>query len=180
MVWGSQLTAHADAHLQKYEQRKLGRLSRRDPDTDITMAGNTIIGNILKKNMALLPLTTNPFGHLGPIFRHFLSDNQPAVPLTFPPSRPNARKMYSRLMTYPSSKGILTLTDHNWKTSPTHRLFGHSYTSPPTPTIYTLQHLHLCLVKAFALHIRHATQLFSDHLATTTPAPTIPISSCLC
>ena len=61
MVWGSQLTAHADAHLQKYEQRKLGRLSRRDPDTDITMAGNTIIGNILDQNMALLP---SPLIHL--------------------------------------------------------------------------------------------------------------------
>jgi hypothetical protein len=52
------------------------------------MAGNTIIGDILDKNMALLPLAIDPFGHLGPIFCHFLLDNQLVVPLTFPHHAP--------------------------------------------------------------------------------------------
>jgi hypothetical protein len=94
-----------------------------------------MIGDILNKSMALLPLDIDPFGRLGPFFHHFLSDSHPTVSLHFPLSRPNACAMYSRIMTYPSPNEILTLTDHIWKNSPPRCFFGHSYTSP-TPTIH--------------------------------------------
>jgi hypothetical protein len=124
--------------------------------------------------MMLLPLAIDPIGCLGPLFRLLLYNSHPLEHLRFPATRPNARAMYSRIISYPSPKGILTLADHNWKhNNPTGRFFGNSYTSP-TPTIFTLQTLGLCFIKAFAAHIRHATRVISDHNLAPR-APNVPV-----
>jgi hypothetical protein len=87
---------------------------------------------------------------------------------SFPPSRPNATVMYSKLFQYPSPKGILRLAEHNWSTSPTRRFYDNSYLAP-TPSITTIQKLGLSITKAFALHIRYASRKFVDHPAHTLP-----------
>ena len=111
--------------------------------------------------MALLLFAIDPFGRFGPILRHFLLDHRPLSHLTFPPSRPNATAMYSRIMTFPCPKGILPLADLHWPTTQSRQFFGHSYTAP-TPSISTLQDLGLCLSKAFASHIRFALKRTCD------------------
>jgi hypothetical protein len=143
--------ANADMHLQVYERRKLNRVNRRDPDTGIIAHGDSIIGDIYNDNMALLLFAINPFGRLGPILHHFLFNKHPDVPHWFPPTKPNATAIYSRIMTFPSPKEILKLADHNWRSTRPRQFFGHSYLSP-TPAIHTLQELGLCLAKSFSAH----------------------------
>jgi hypothetical protein len=83
-------------------------------------------------------------------------------------AKPNATLMYSKIMRFPSPKGVLTLADHNWKTTSTRQFYGHSY-SAPTPTITALQHLGLTITKAFALYIHYATKKLHDHSFPTPP-----------
>jgi hypothetical protein len=80
--------------------------------------------------MVLLPFAFDPLGRFGPILRHFLLNSTPHQHLDFHPSRPNATKMYKRIMTFPCPKGILPLADHQWTHSRTREFFGHSYSSP--------------------------------------------------
>jgi hypothetical protein len=69
-------------------------------------------------------------------------------------------------MTFPCPKGVLplALADHNRNHTLTREFFGNSYSSP-TPSITTLQlqDIGLCIMKAFATHIRNATRKFGDH-----------------
>jgi hypothetical protein len=143
------LAANADKHLQVYERWKLNRISQCDPNTGIITHSNSIMGNIYNNNMALLPFAINPFDHLGPILHHFLFNNHPNILHRFPPTKPNATAIYSRIMTFPSSKGILKLALHNWRLTYPRQFFGHS-NSLPTPVIQTLQELGLCLAKSFS------------------------------
>ena len=167
------LTANADSHLQLAEKRKLGRVTKRDPTTGAPIPGDDVIGDILEQNMVLLPFAIDPFGRFGPILRHFLFNTAPHQHITFHPSRPNATKMYRRIMTLPCPKGVLPLADHHWKHTRTREFFGHSYSSP-TPSITTLQNIGLCISKAFATHIRNATRKFGDH-PPPVPRPYVPV-----
>jgi len=63
--------------------------------------------------------------------------------------------MYSKLLQYPSPKGIFLLENHNWSLHPTRRFYGHSYLAP-TPFITTVQ----SLAKAFAHHVQYASRKF--------------------
>jgi hypothetical protein len=97
--------------------------------------------------MILIPIAIDPFGRFGPILQIFLYNTQPTNPITFTPTKPNATSMYHQITHFPSPKGILKLTDHNWKLTQTRRFYGHSY-SAPTPTINTLQQIGLTITKA--------------------------------
>ena len=74
-----------------------------------------IIGDLLDRNMVLIPLAIDPFGHFGPILQTFLFDTQPTTPITFTPTKPIATLMYSKITHFPSPKGILKIAGHNWK-----------------------------------------------------------------
>jgi hypothetical protein len=141
------LTANADSHLQRYEKKKIGREIKTDKITGTTTTGDTVIGDLLDRNMILIPVAIDPFGQFGPILQTFLYDTQPTNPITFTPTKPNATSMYHQITHFPSPKGILKLTDHNWKLTQTRRFYGHSY-SAPTPTINTLQEIGLTITKA--------------------------------
>ena len=155
------LSANADSHLQIFEKRKLCRGNKRDPATGTQIKGDAIIGDLLQRNMTLLPFAIDPFGRLGPLARAFLFGTAPTHALTFPPSRPHAFEMHRRVTSFPSPIGIFPHADHAWSTTRTRRFFGHSFTAP-TPSITTLQHLGLCICKSFASHIRYASKKFCD------------------
>ncbi len=57
-------------------------------------------------------------------------------------------------------KGILLLTNHNWLLHPTQHFYEHSYLAPTLSTT-TVQSLGISLAKAFAYHIRYASQKFT-------------------
>ena len=165
------VTANAASHLQTYEKRKLGRVNKRNPSTNVVTTGNDLLGDLLTREMLLLPFAIDPFGRFGPLLEHFLfgSHNSPAI--SFPASKPNATKMYSRLLQYPSPKGVLLLAEHNWRNSPTRRFYDNSYLAP-TPSITTIQKLGLSVTKAFALHIQYASRKFIDRPVHT---PTVDV-----
>jgi hypothetical protein len=113
------ITANADSHLQNYECRKLGPINKTDAPTSIITRGDTLIGNLLNRNMLLIPFAIDPLGRFGPLLQNFLFGHHPSPLLRFPPSRPNATQMYTKLLQYPSPKGILLLANHNWLLHPT-------------------------------------------------------------
>jgi hypothetical protein len=169
------LTANANTHLQKYEKQKIGRDNKTDPTTGTITVGDTIIGDLLTRNMVLIPLAINPHRQFGPLLQTFLFDTEPTTPISFMTNKPNTTLMYSKITTFPSPKGILKLVDHNWKISKTQFFYGHSY-SAPTPTIHTLQQSSLTIIKAFEIHIRYAQCRFIDHhVLPPNPDPTIPL-----
>jgi hypothetical protein len=129
------------------------------PPTSTITHGDTVIGNLLNRNMLLIPFTIDPLGRFGPLLQNILFGQHAAPQLRFPPSRPNATQMYTKLLQYPSPKGILLLANHNWSLHPTRRFYGHSYLAP-TPSITTVQSLGVSLTKAFAHHVRYTSRKF--------------------
>jgi hypothetical protein len=115
----------ANSHQQKYEKKKIGRDNKTNSTTGTTTNGNSVIGDLLDRNMVLIPLANDPFGHFGPILQTFLFDTQPTTPITFTPTKPNATLMYSKITHFPSPKGILKIADHNWKLTQTQQFYGH-------------------------------------------------------
>ncbi len=113
-----------------------------------------VIGNLLTRNMVLIPLAIKPHRQFGPLLQTFLFDTEPATRISFMTNKPNATLMYSKITAFSSPKGILKLADHNWKISKTRAFYGHSY-SVRTPTIHTLQQFGLTIIKAFTIHIRY-------------------------
>ena len=119
--------------------------------------------NYFTQNMILLPIAIDPHGRWGPMTENFLNLTSNPLTYTFLSNRPNAFTMFKRATTSPSPIGILKSADSIWKATKQRHFFGHSYTSP-TPTIFTLQKLGLGITKAFALHIRNATQNWLFHI----------------
>jgi hypothetical protein len=83
------LSANACSHLQVFEKRKLCRGNKRDPDTGARIDSDSIIGDLLRRNITLLPFAIDTFGRIGPLARTFLFGATPADRLSFPQSRPN-------------------------------------------------------------------------------------------
>ena len=76
--------ANAASHLQRYKKRKLGCVNKRNPSTSMMTTGDTLIGNLLNRDMILLPFTIGPLGQFGPILEHFLFGSHPTPPYFFP------------------------------------------------------------------------------------------------
>ena len=169
----STLTANADSHLQTYEKRKLGRANKTSPSTHTLTRGDDLIHDLLQRNMILLPFAIDPLGRFGPILQNFLLDTPPRTPIQLPPSKRHGTIMYSKLLSFPSPKGLFKLADHNWKANPSRRFFGHSY-SAPTPSITTIQQLGLSITKAFAVHFRYSFRRIKDH-ASHSPPPRVSV-----
>jgi hypothetical protein len=91
------LTANADSHLQKYEKKKIGRENKTDKITGTTTTGDNVFGDLLDRNMTLIPIAIDPFGRFGPILQTFLYDTQPTNPITFTSTKPNATTMYHKI-----------------------------------------------------------------------------------
>jgi hypothetical protein len=166
------ITANSDLHLQKYERKKLGRTNKMDPSTSIITHGDILIGDLLHRNMLLILFAIDPLGRFGPLLQNFLVGHHPAPQLRFPPSRPNASQMYTKLLQYPSP---LLLANHNWSLHPTPHSYGRSYLAP-TPSITTVQSLGVSLTKAFAHHVRYASQKFIASPLATNILPTLVTS----
>jgi hypothetical protein len=132
--------------------------------------GDTLIGDLLNRNMLLILFAIDPLGRFGPLLQNFLFGYHPSPLLWFPPSRPNATQIYTKLLQYPSPKGNLLLANHNWSLHPTRRFYGHSYLAP-TPSITTVQSLGISLTKAFAQHVKYASQKFTNSPLATNVLP---------
>jgi hypothetical protein len=145
------ITANADTHLQTYEKRKLGQANKTSSSTNTLTHGNDLIHDLLQRYMILLPFAIAPMRSFGPILQNFLVDTPPGTPITFLLSKRHGIIMYSKLLSFPSPKGLFKLANHNWKANPTHHFFGYSYSAPTTPSIDTIQQLGLSITKAFGV-----------------------------
>jgi hypothetical protein len=79
----SSLTATANKHFQKFEQRKYMRSNKGDNEANI-IDGDVAIGELIKANMVLLSFVIDPHGRWGPILQHFLSFLDKALDYNFP------------------------------------------------------------------------------------------------
>ncbi len=101
------------------KKKKIGRENKTGNITGTTTTGDTFIGDLLDRNMILIPIAIDPFGRFGPILQTFLYDTQPTNPITFTPTKPNTTTMYHKITHFPSPKDTLKLADHNWKLTQT-------------------------------------------------------------
>jgi hypothetical protein len=118
-------------HLQKYERRKLGPINKTDASTSIITQGDTLIGDLLNRSMLLIPFVIDPLGRFGPLLQNFLFGHHPAPLLWFPPSRPNATQMYSKLLNIPVPKAFFS-----WQTTTGHSIPLNAFMD--TLTLYPL------------------------------------------
>lgn len=99
------MTAFADKHLQKFEQKKYMRNNKMDTAKayfDLTLIQSLVIGDLLNQNMILLPFAINPHGHFRPILNHFLFQSSANLNYAFPNSRPNTIAMFPKLTKHPA------------------------------------------------------------------------------
>ena len=54
------ITANANTHLQNYERKKLGHTNKTDASASTITRGDTLIGNLLHRNMLLIPFVIDP------------------------------------------------------------------------------------------------------------------------
>ena len=128
--------------------------------TNAYVYSEQVIGELLDKGTVLIPMAVDPFGRWGPLMRGFLFDEMPRRPMTFRADKPNAKKMYNRILECPCPRGIVTAASITWKHNKSRRFFGHSYTAP-TPREHTLQQIGLTVTKAYAMHLRKASKFFT-------------------
>ena len=76
--------------LRNGEKLKFQRRGKTDKSTMITMTGDQIMGDIIRNNMALLPIAISPHGKFGSIFNRFLYGNDPLPLPDFAEGRVNA------------------------------------------------------------------------------------------
>jgi len=60
------LMAYADTHLQKYEKKRVGRDNKTNPTTGTISVGDTIIGELLTRNMVLILWQSTPMDDFAP------------------------------------------------------------------------------------------------------------------
>ena len=181
----SNYSALAAKHLSEAERKKLMRNGKSDPYNNSSLSGEGIIGEMLAEKVGLCPAAVSPLGYRGAMFQRFFYGSP--VNYKFPPQRPNAKRMYTKVMSASMPVGIVPLATAAWKRNkPKKQLFfGHSYTCP-TPHEYAEQQFGLAFSNAAAIHIRDARlgQLTSplptededvmDHSTVPTPDITVP------
>jgi hypothetical protein len=112
------LTANADIFLQDFERKKLNRTNNTRADPPVP--GKAVIGDLLRSNRLLIPITIDANGRLGPMFQYTLYGTI-TIPPSIPPrkqfklNRPYAKAMYKRATSIPAPCGILLEADNNWK-----------------------------------------------------------------
>ena len=92
--------------------------------------------------------------------------------------RPNATKMYRRLITAPCLSGIFITAVINWEKNKTDPFFGGSHTAP-TPVAHTMQQLGLAVTRGYGLRFGQGLkrmgvkpQKFTDSVAPVADPPT--------
>ena len=80
------------------EKEKFCRKGHTEKGTNITLSGDEVIGEVLKTNSALIPVTVTEFGQFGSLFERFLFGKEA---MKIPNFRENKkkRKTSSRLGT---------------------------------------------------------------------------------
>ena len=78
-----------------------------DADTEVRTKGEQVMGELLHKNIVLIPFTINPLDQLGPLVKQFLHGDWPQIALSFPPSHPNAAAMHNQACTSSRPIGII-------------------------------------------------------------------------
>ena len=116
---------------------------------------------LLQAGTALLPVAISLYGHMSPMFLHFLFETWTGTHYKFDRRQPMALKIYNQAMLHPAPSGVIPLATFNWRCKEPHTqyFYGHSYTAP-TPHKLILKWLGLTISNAIALHIRNAKQGF--------------------
>jgi len=123
-----------------------------DKTINTLLNGDGISGRLNKADIILWSVGISPHGKWGPIFHNHLLGVRRRDDYKFPPSCPEAEKMYHRSMAYPAPIGIIPLAISTWKKEKSKQqyFYGHSYTCP-TPQEFSFQGMGLAFSNAIAL-----------------------------
>ena len=143
--------------LRKGERNKFQRQGHTDSETGVSLTGDDIIGSIIGRNMALLPISVSPHGHLGSIIERFLYDKDP-VPLLEDDFMDGAVQAAAAARVAISPKvphGLLPRADKIWRaTHPTSPYSGSHHAT--SPSRHFDQELGLVISTAISSHLLRA------------------------
>ena len=116
-------------------------------NTNNTLTGDEIIGEIISDGMALVPISVSPHGHVGSLFERFLygKDADPSPQFNDKRIHAAAADRVARSPNVP--KAILKRADELWRSLNPDQHYGDSYRAM-TPTTYFDQQLGLVKVPA--------------------------------
>ena len=136
------------------ERRKFARLGATCQETQVSLSGDEIIGEILSRNMALLPVAVSPYGRLGSVIERFLYGTKmlPQQPFT---NRPHATAAAALASSRSVPRGVLTRANDLWRLSNPGRHYGGSYKAPDPLSLFD-QELGLAISVATSSHILRA------------------------
>ena len=138
------------------------RAPYKDDTTGVTTPGETIMYDLVRALIVLIPMAIDPHGKWGPLMDIFLFGYGGRKPINIPATHPHAAQMLKRATTAPCPSGIITTASVKWKQARTRRFYGHSHTAP-TPYEHTVQQLGLVVTRAYALHLRNSTRKMGKH-----------------
>ena len=142
------------------------RRGHTDKETQVSLSGNDIIGNILSQGYTLLPFAVGPHGTLGSIARQFLCGT-PAPPIDdFPDNRPHASAAVRVVSSRVIPSGTLPRADALLRKHHPESFFGGSYKSIH-PSTYFEQQLGLVISTAISSHLL----LAHEYIRNKSPVP---------
>ena len=108
-----------------------------DPQTDVTLTADEIIGDLINRHQALLPWSISPYGKFGGIASRFWY-GETAVNLKSALNKRHAKSAAALAVSSNVPSGILERANKEWQHKHPGDFFGRSYKSQ-TPTIYANQ-----------------------------------------
>lgn len=150
--------ARKKSSIERLQDGEIGKFCRNhhtDKDTGVTLSGDEIIGEILRHDMALVPITVTEFGMFGSLFNRFLfgTDALPNPPFDEKVSQADAASKLARSKKVP--RGVLVRANDIWRHEHPDEFYGHSYKAMD-PKSYAVQQLGLITTTAISNHILRA------------------------
>ena len=109
------VTVVADSHLQKGEKGKLRRANKTYNDTNITVRGENVLGELIAKMIMLVPFVIDPHERRGHLMQRFILETSLKEGQIVCKDRPDAEVTNQRLLTVPCPSGISFIAGIKWK-----------------------------------------------------------------
>jgi hypothetical protein len=141
--------------LRDGEKGKFCRRGKTCSETGITLTGDEIMKEIIEDDMALIPVSVSPHGHLGSLFERFLYGKDAMEIPEYCDTRTHAAAADRVARSPKVPRAVLERADNLWRKENPNLFYGDSYRAM-TPTIYFEQQLGLVISSAVSSHIIRA------------------------
>ena len=141
--------------LRNGEKLKFQRRGKTDKSTMVTLTGDQIIADIIRNNMALLPIAISAHGQFGSLFKRFLYGEDPLPSPNFADGRINAEAVEKIARSAKVSRGVLKRANDIWRCTNPDSSYSGSYKAMDPLTHYN-QQMGLIISTSISSHLLRA------------------------